>query len=284
MKYAILGAAGQLGANLTERLPGSARPLTRQEADLTQPETLKLALSAARPDVVFNCAAYNFVDRAENETAAAFAVNAFGVRDLALICRELNCVLVHFSTDYVFGLEDARRDPYSEDDAPGPVSVYGLSKLAGEYLTRAICPKHFIIRTCGLYGRKGRGGKGDNFVEKMVRLAQSTNPLRVVADQMCTPSYTADVAEAAVALVETKQYGLYHLTNADSCSWFDFAKTIFAIRGIQADLTPIRSHDFKALARRPSYSVLAMGAYKRLGLKPPRSWRDALAAYLTHDL
>ena len=173
MQYALLGATGQLAADLRERLAGLVVRLSRQEADLTQPESLRAALTAARPAVVFNCGAYNFVDRAETEPSSAFAVNAFGVRDLAIICRQLNCVLVHFSTDYVFGLDPDRRYPYLETDAPGPASVYGLSKLTGEYFARSICPKHFVIRTCGLYGRKGSGGKGDNFVEKMLRFAKA---------------------------------------------------------------------------------------------------------------
>ena len=142
----------------------------------------------AAPDVVVNCAAYNFVDKAESEPDAAFAVNAWGVRDLARVCRDLDCVLVHFSTDYVFGLDSGRARPYAETDAPGPVSVYGLSKLAGEYLVRALCPRHFVIRTCGLYGVWGSGGKGGNFVETMLRVAGQGKPLRVVDDQICTPS------------------------------------------------------------------------------------------------
>src|SRR5262249_13541175 len=152
VRYAVLGAAGQLGRDLGPRLAGDVVALTRVEADLTRPDTLRAALAGARPDVVVNCAAYNFVGKAESEPAAAFAVNAWGVRDLALICRDLGCALVHFSSDYVFGLDEARQTPRAETDAPGPVGVYGLSKLAGEYLVRAICPRHFVLRTCGLYG------------------------------------------------------------------------------------------------------------------------------------
>src|SRR5262245_6582648 len=131
MRFAVLGSAGQLGRDLCPRLPGDVVPLTRAEADLTRPDALQLALAAARPDVVVNCAAYNFVDKAEGEPEAAFAVNAWGVRHLAVTCRDLGVLLVHFSTDYVFGLEQ-RTTPYEPADAPGPVSVYGLSKLAGE--------------------------------------------------------------------------------------------------------------------------------------------------------
>src|SRR3954453_23472525 len=216
MRYAVLGAAGQLGRELCHCLPGAVAALTRARADLTRPDTSRAARDEARPDVVFNCAAYNFVDRAESEPAAAFAVNAWGVRDLALLCRDLGCALVHFSTDYVFGLDESRQTPWDEADAPGPVSVYGLSKLAGEYLVRSLSPRHFVLRTCGLYGVWGSGGKGGNFVETMLRVAGQGKPLRVVADQRCTPSYTVDVAEATAALIGTERYGLYHLTNAGS--------------------------------------------------------------------
>jgi dTDP-4-dehydrorhamnose reductase len=280
MKYAILGAAGQLGRDLCPRLGGEVHPLTRAQADLTRPETLHATLTALRPDVVINCAAYNFVDKAETEPEAAFAVNAWGVRALAALCRELDCVLAHFSTDYVFGLDEARRAPYAEADAPGPVSVYGLSKLAGEYLVRALCPKHFVLRTCGLYGVWGSGGKGGNFVETMLRLAGQGKPLRVVADQVCTPSYTVDVAAATAALVQTNHYGLYHLTNAGSCSWHEFAQTIFELEGVPANLSAITSREYGAPARRPAYSVLAVPAFEALGLPLLRPWRAALAAYL----
>src|SRR5262249_37279111 len=190
---AVLGAAGQLGRDLCPLLPGEVLPVDRARADLTRPDTLRALLAEIRPDVVVNCAAYNLVDKAEAEPAAAFAVNTFGVRDLALLCQEHDCTLVHFSTDYVFGLAEARKAPWGEEDAPGPVSAYGASKLAGEYFVRAACACHVVLRTCGLYGVWGTGGKGTNFVETMLRLAGEGKPLRVVNDQTLTPSYTMDV-------------------------------------------------------------------------------------------
>src|SRR5205085_7588336 len=168
-------------------------------------------------------------DRAESGLSAAFQVNAYAVRELALACRDLGCTLVHFSTDYVYGLDAGRLEPYLESDRPGPVNVYGVSKLSGEFLVRANCPRHFIIRTCGLYGVWGIGGKGGNFVETMLRLAREGKPLRVVDDQECTPSYTVDIATATAALIATDRYGLYHLTNSGSCSWYDFARAIFGL-------------------------------------------------------
>jgi dTDP-4-dehydrorhamnose reductase len=285
VRYAVLGAAGQLGRDLCPRLPGEVialgRAATGGGADLTRPESLRAALEAARPDVVVNCAAYNFVDRAEAEPQEAFAVNAWGARELARLCHKRDWLLVHFSTDYVFGLDEARRRPWAEGDAPGPVSVYGLSKLAGEYLVRSTCPRHLVIRTCGLYGVWGQGGKGGNFVETMLRLAAQGKPLRVVDDQVCTPSYTVDVAGHTAALLAAGRPGLYHVTNAGACSWYEFAGAVFELAGVRADLSPTTSAAYGAPARRPAYSVLEGAALRGLGLAPPRPWREALAAYLS---
>jgi dTDP-4-dehydrorhamnose reductase len=280
VKYAVLGAAGQLGRDLCSRLPDEVVPLTRAEADLTQRGALGKLLDGLRPDVVINCAAYNFVDRAEDEPDAAFAVNAWAVRELAVACDELGAVLVHFSTDHVFGLDATRHTPYAEDDAPGPVSVYGLSKLSGEYLLRTLCPQHIVVRTCGLYGAWGSGGKGGNFVETMLRLTRELRSVRVVSDQVCTPTYTADLAAAVVSLLKMGTYGLYHVTNAGACSWHEFARTIFELEKLDVDLTAISSAAFGAKARRPAYSVLDAAAHRKLGLPALRPWQEALAAYL----
>lgn len=280
MKTAILGAGGQLGQDLCRTLPGEIVPLGRPDVDLTRPESLVAALVPHRPNIVINCAAYNFVDRAEDEPREAFEVNALGVRALALVCRDLGSVLVHFSTDHVFGLDVARRVPYAETATPGPVSVYGGSKLAGEHFVQSVCPRHFVIRTCGLYGSRGQGGKGGNFVEAILKRAKSGAPLRVVNDQECTPTATADLCTAVGALIGTDAYGLYHLTNSGSCSWFEFANAIAAAAGLTASITPIASSEYGARARRPHYSVLDCAKYAELGLPRLRPWREALQAYL----
>jgi dTDP-4-dehydrorhamnose reductase len=230
--------------------------------------------------VVVNCAAYNFVDRAEAEPAAAFTVNAWAVRDLARFCAQRDCILVHFSTDYVFGLDAERTTPWREDDPPGPISVYGLSKLAGEYLARAYCPRHVVVRTCGLYGVWGSGGKGGNFVETILRLAREGKPLRVVADQTCTPSATADVADAVVGLLGTGRLGLFHLTNAGACSWHELARTILELSGARANLSAITSAEFGSAARRPRYSVLSNAVAQAAGAPTLRPWQEALTDYL----
>ena len=281
MKIAVLGAQGQLGRDLGPRLAGQVLPLTRADIDLAIPDSIAAAIDAIRPAIFVNCAAYNFVDLAETEPAAAFAVNAWGVRALANACREANCKLVHFSTDYVFGLDASRTDPFSESDAPGPVSVYGLSKLAGEYFVRGADPRNLVIRTCGLYGAWGSGGKGGNFVETMLKLARQGKPLNVVNDQRCTPSYTVDVAEAAAALIRSDAGGLFHATNGSSCTWYEFAAEIFRQAKLTVDLKPIPSADYPKPARRPPYSVLSCAAVVKAGIAAPRPWPEALSAYLT---
>ena len=276
MRIAVLGAAGQLGRDLCSRLPAEVVPLTRADADLSRPADLRRLLDAVRPVVVVNCAAYNFVDRAESEPEAAFAVNTWAVRELALVCRDQGSLLVHFSTDHVFSLDGSRRHPWREEDAPGPISVYGLSKLSGEYLVRGLCPRHLVIRTCGLYGQRGGGGKGGNFVLTMLRLAEQGKPLRVVADQVCTPTATADLADAVTSLITSGAAGLFHLTNAGACSWYEFARAIFQTAGVKADVTPITTAEFGAAARRPAYSVLD----NNKAMSPLRPWQEALAIYL----
>ena len=279
MRFAILGAAGQLGSDICERLGDEAIPATRADVDLAKPTGIAAWLDSVRPDIVINCAAYNFVDRAESEPDAAFAVNAWGVRALADACQHRGLFLVHISTDYVFGLDDQRTTPYTEADAPGPVSIYALSKLAGEHLVRALCRRHLVIRTCGLFG-KHCGAKG-NFVQTMLRLGAQGKTLRVVDDQICTPTSTADLAAATVALCRSGTSGLIHYTNAGSATWCQFARAIFELSDMRVDLQAITSEQFGAAARRPKYSVLALDRYRSLGLPEPRPWREALADYLT---
>lgn len=280
MKIAVLGSQGQLGRDLVPRLPGEVVPLTRADIDLANPETIAPAVDRLRPAVFVNCAAYNFVDRAESEQEEAFAANAWGLRELARACRVAGAKLVHVSTDYVFGLDADRTDPLTEADSPGPVSVYGLSKLCGEYVVRAADPRNLVVRTCGLYGVWGSGGKGGNFVETMLRVAGQGKPLRVVADQRCTPTYTADLAAAVVELVRRDAAGVVHATNAGDCSWHEFAAEIFSQTDTPADLTAIPTSQYQTAARRPAYSVLGSVRLPELGVAPLRPWRDALAAYL----
>ncbi len=279
MRIAVLGSLGQLGRDLVPRLPGEVFALTRADIDLSVPGSIAGRLAELKPDIVVNCAAHNLVDKAEAEPDLAWRVNAGGVRDLARAAATVGARFVHFSTDYVFGLDAGRASPWSETDAPGPVSIYGASKLAGEYLALAANPRTLVIRTCGLYGVHGTGGKGGNFVETMLRLAGQGKPVKVVDDQHCTPTATADLAEATVKLLSTGATGLFHITNAGATTWFELAREIFRQSQLSVDLTPISSEQFNAPARRPGFSVLDCGKLARVGIEL-RDWPEALAGYL----
>lgn len=282
-RIAVLGASGQLGAELVRCLGSRAIPLRHQHIELTDFGSVQQALKQAAPDAVINTAAYNWVDKAEDEPLVAYSANALGPRNVALVCAEMQIPLIHVSTDYVFGQETREGDaasvaPYREVDAPGPVSAYGISKLAGEYFVRSTAPRHFVVRTCGLYGTAETVGKG-NFVKTMLRLGQERGHVRVVADQHCTPTSTADLAPALLKLLGSEQYGLYHLTNSGATTWCDLARTIFELAELKVRVEPITTGEFAAKAQRPAYSVLNCTKSKSLGIDMP-PWQDAVSRYI----
>jgi dTDP-4-dehydrorhamnose reductase len=282
MRHAvIIGSNGQLGTDLTPALADfTVTGLTHADLDVTDGERARDVLTRLAPDVVINTSAYHKVDVCEDEPGASFAVNATGAYGLARLAAELDFTLVHFSSDYVFsGFEGT---PRRETDLPAPISVYGASKLAGETLARAYAPRHYVIRTTGLYGVAGASGKGGNFVETMLRLGKA-GPVRVVDDQVMTPTATADLAAAVAALLRRERevpYGLYHITSGGQCSWHHFAKTIFELAGLTVELTPITTAESGSKARRPAFSVLDHGKWMAAGFAELRPWPEALADYL----
>jgi dTDP-4-dehydrorhamnose reductase len=279
MRIAVIGAFGQLGSDLVPLLGDRALPLGHADVELTDPASIAAALETRQPTHVINCAAYNLVDRAEDEPEAAFRVNAFGTRNLAQWCAARDVVLMHVSTDYVFGLGDHAGRPWTEIDATIPVSSYGASKLAGETFVRAICPRHLIVRTCGLYGHRAARGKG-NFVETMLRLGAERAELKIVGDQYCTPTSTADLAVALTDLIQSHEWGVYHATNSGGCSWHQFATEIFRLANLPTRAIPISAAQYGAKARRPDYSVLDCSRLHAVRNKPMPPWEDALAGYL----
>lgn len=282
MKILLIGANGQLGSDLVKALQPAHElsPLTHAEVEVTDPQSVEAVLHKHQPDLVMNMAAFHKVDACEEQVELAFAVNAYGARNLALACKAHNAALLHMSTDYVFGGDAARATPYLETDAPAPINAYGISKLAGEYFVRYLLRRHFIVRVTGLYGIAGSSGKGGNFVELMLRLAKEGKPIRVVDDQRLTPTYTVDVAKQIAALIETKHYGLYHATNQGDCTWYEFAAEIFRQSGLAPNLSKARTGDFGEKATRPAYSALENKALQAIGLDRMRPWQEALAAYL----
>jgi dTDP-4-dehydrorhamnose reductase len=277
MRSVIVGSGGQLGMEFCARLP-DAVACPRHMLDLAEAGSVRQKLIALAPELVLNCAAYNAVDDAERDFAGAFAVNAFGVAGLARACHELGATLVHFSTNYVFGRDEARRQPYREADAPGPQGVYAVSKLAGEELVRAYCPAHFIIRVCGLFGTRTRGGQPANFIQRMAARARRGEPVRVVNDQVCTPTPVWDVAAATLRLLETQAYGLYHFTSAGECTWHEFAQAALRQQGLDVAVEPVSTRQLAAPASRPAYSVLDCTAYDRFGFGPRATWQESLRA------
>ncbi len=277
----VIGATGQLGSDLVRTFdqPGELVALSTRDVDILDAERTRSILEALQPTCVINTAAYNLVDRAEDDGRSAFALNAVAVGTLAAVCQAAGARLVHFSTDYVF--DGAKRTPYLETDSPQPVSVYGESKLAGERLALERCERSVIFRVCGLFGLAGSLGKGKgNFVETMLRLAREGRPLRVVSDQVLCPSYTLDLARKVWKVLPKVAHPIYHLTNAGQVSWYEFARRALELAGLTADLTPVTAAEYGARARRPAYSVLAHAHLAALGEDDLRPWDAALPAYV----
>jgi dTDP-4-dehydrorhamnose reductase len=279
MRIALLGANGQLGRDLlTQLAEHELFPLTRDEVDVTDHAQARSVISTMKPDLVLNTTAYHRVDDCETHAELAYSINALAVLNLVRIVNDIDAVLVHFSTDYVF--DGKSESPYSEESIALPLSVYGNSKLAGEMLVRTMARKYFVIRTCGLYGHAGSRGKGGNFVETMLSKARNRDAIRVVNDQTLTPTSTLEVARQLSVLLPTTHYGLFHMTSEGACSWYEFAKAIFELSGITADLSPITSDLYRTPALRPRYSVLENARLKQLGLNQMHDWREGLSEYL----
>jgi dTDP-4-dehydrorhamnose reductase len=279
MRISILGANGQLGRDLANELAGhDVHCFSRDDFDVTDHVRARAVLAESRPDAVVNLTAYHRVDDCESQPELAYTVNTLAVLNLVRIANDLDATLLHVSTDYVF--DGASTTPYTESSDPLPLSVYGNSKLAGEYVVRSAARKYFLIRTCGLYGHAGSRGKGGNFVETMLKKARGGERIQVVNDQTVTPTSTADLARQMAVLLPTSHYGLFHMTNEGGCSWYEFAAAIFEIAGISADLQPSTTELYKSPALRPRYSVLENKRLKDLGLNRMLHWRAALTEYL----
>jgi len=278
-----MGAGGQLAQDFIRAVAENSIgdeifPLTHQQLDIRDAKQLKLCVEQARPDCIVNTAAFHKVDLCEDEPENAFAVNQQGVLNVARAAQQSRAVLVQFSTDYVF--DGTKRSPYVESDEPRPLSVYGRSRLAGEQAVQRTCERYLIVRTCGLYGRAGSQSKAGNFVETMLRLGESVRPVKVVEDQVCTPTSTFDLAHHLVALIRGGAHGLFHMTNAGKCSWFEFAREIFRLAKVDAKVTPCTTAEFAAKAARPAYSVLDNREFRAAGFKDFGPWQEALAHYI----
>jgi dTDP-4-dehydrorhamnose reductase len=282
MRILLLGSQGQLARDLVISLRNHELLLrSHQELEIRDNDAVEQTLAQLQPDCIINTAAYHRVDECEDRPELAFAVNASGSYNLARSAQKIGASLVHFSTDYVF--DGTKRIPYTEADRPNPLSVYGMSKWTGERLISQYCEKHYIVRTCGLYGAGGSASKGGNFVRSILRAAENGKPLRVVPDQIVTPTNTADLASKVARLLEHQVYGTYHMTNTGECSWFDFAKEALRLAGINVEITPLTTQEYGAKAKRPAYSVLDNARMGALGIAEFRPWQAALADFLTQE-
>ena len=285
MYVALIGASGQLGSDLLPRLQAAGHdvvPLRHADIEITDGTKVAAGLNPLPLDLVINAAAYNLVDRAEDEPDVAYSVNALGPRNLARLCEAQGWRLLHLSTDYVFGdAPEPPARPWTESDVPQPSGGYAISKLAGEHFVQAECSRHFVVRTCGLYGLAALRGAGKgNFVETMLRLGRQRKQLRIVDDQRCTPTATADLADALVQLIQTDAFGLYHATNSGSLTWCEFAREILRLAKLEVEVTPITTVEFGAKAHRPAFSVLDGRKLASVIGGPLPDWHEALARYL----
>ncbi|WP_067624422.1 dTDP-4-dehydrorhamnose reductase [Alicyclobacillus acidiphilus] len=279
----ITGANGGLGQELTrllhERDDMQILALTKAELDITDFNAVVDVVTRFQPDVVINAAAYTRVDDAETHRSDAFAVNERGAKNLAMACDRIGAKLCHISTDYVFGGGHATV-PYVESDPILPLGVYGESKAAGERAVLNHCEKSFIIRTAWLYSAFGA-----NFVRTMIRAGSTVGDegLRVVNDQIGSPTWTRDLSQFILALIETDRYGVYHGCNVGACSWYEFAVAIFREVEMDVKVTPVTTEEFPRPAKRPSFSALESRAIPANGFSSFRSWQDALSDFvLTH--
>jgi dTDP-4-dehydrorhamnose reductase len=275
VKLLATGSHGLLGTNILPILERSFTviPYDIEEWDITDRGAGDRVIEEISPQVILNLAAYTNVDDCEDCLSLADRVNAEGAGIIASLCKEHNIKLIHISTDYVF---DGEKDsPYTEDDTPNPASVYGFSKLSGEQKVLANCPDATIIRTQWLYGHGGI-----NFISKITKIARENGKAEVVNDQAGCPTYAKDLAEPIRLLIEKKKSGIYHVANAGSCTWFDFAREIFSNLHIDATLKPITSQQLNRKAKRPRYSVFdCMKLFRETG-HLMRSWQEALREYL----
>jgi dTDP-4-dehydrorhamnose reductase len=281
-RVAVIGANGQLGLDVCQAFASAGydvAALNHAELEVADRAAVDAVLTPLAPAVIVNTAAMHNVDACEADPARAFAVNGIGARNIAQAATALGAVVVHVSTDYVF--DGATRRPYVEEDAPRPLNVYGITKLAGEYAVRVAGPRHAVVRSSGLYGTGACRAKGGlNFVRLMLKLARERGEVRVVTDEMVTPTYTRDLAAQLVPIAEGTLGGVVHATCQGACSWNEFAAAIFELAGQPVRLLAATSADFPAKVPRPTYSVLDNARLRAAGVDRMPPWRESLRRYL----
>ena len=276
MKVLVTGANGQLGYDVIKRLDSEDIEYLgtdRESLDITNEEQVKRVISDYNPDAVIHCAAYTAVDKAEDEKELCYSINVLGTKYVAEACKEINAKMVYISTDYVFDGEGDK--PFEVTDKPNPINYYGQTKYEGEVEVQKILDKYFVVRISWVFGRNG-----NNFVKTMLRLGKERDEISVVADQIGSPTYTADLAKLLVEMVKTDKYGVYHATNEGYCSWYEFACEIFKQAGIDVRVNPIKTEEYPTRAKRPKNSRLSKETLLNNGFKRFAPWTNAFLSFI----
>lgn len=280
MKVLVTGVKGQLGYDVMAELAKrniEAIGVDIDEMDITDKISVEKVIGEAAPDVVVHCAAYTAVDAAEDNEALCRRVNAGGTRNIAEVCKKLDCKMVYISTDYVFDGQGTR--PWEPDDERHPLNVYGQTKYEGELAVQENLSKYFIVRIAWVFGKNGK-----NFVKTMLKLAETHDKLTVVNDQFGSPTYTYDLARLLVDMIQTDKYGIYHATNEGTCTWYEFACEIFRQAGVKIEVTPVPASEYPTKAKRPENSRLDKSKLTENGFERLPSWQDALRRYIKEIL
>ncbi|MGC9079500.1 MAG: dTDP-4-dehydrorhamnose reductase [Nanopusillaceae archaeon] len=280
MKIAVIGT-GQLGSDIIEEFKKNENfkviPLSHQDLDITIESNLK-KLEEIKPDIIINTAGYTDVDKAEDDIENAFRVNSYGALYIAKLSNKINALNIYISTDFVF--DGNKNSPYTEEDKPNPINIYGISKYLGEIFTQNYSKRYYIIRVASLYGKYGSKQKGGNFVDKIINKAKNNEEIKVVDDIVMSPTYTKDVANMLEKIIEIRpDYGVYHCVNEGYTSWYNLAKKILEYLNIDKEIIPIKSDDLNLRAKRPKFSALENSRLHSLGLRMP-NWEDGLYRYL----
>ncbi|MCI5883715.1 MAG: dTDP-4-dehydrorhamnose reductase [Eubacterium sp.] len=277
MKVLVTGVKGQLGYDVVRELQSrghEAIGVDIEEMDITDETAVSRVMEETAPEAVIHCSAFTAVDRAEEEQELCYKVNVQGTENIAKMCQKLGCKMLYLSTDYIFSGEGQR--PWEPEDTPSPLNAYGQSKYQGEVALRQYVDKYFIVRISWVFGING-----NNFIKTMLRLGKENGAVKVVDDQIGSPTYTFDLAKLLVDMIETEQYGAYHATNEGICSWYEFAKEIFQEANMkEVTVTPVSSEEFPVKAKRPKNSRMSKEKLVQNGFSLLPSWQDAVKRYI----
>lgn len=276
MKVLVTGVKGQLGYDVVKDLEKRGHQpigVDRDEMDLMDNEAIRTFIMNLKPEAIIHCAAYTAVDKAEEEVETCYQINAESVKVISECAKELDVKLIYISTDYVF--DGTKEGEYVETDLPNPINVYGASKLKGEQYVQTLLEKYYIVRISWVFGVNG-----NNFIKTMRRLGSERDELNIINDQVGSPTYTADLAPLLVDMMETDKYGIYHATNEETCSWYEFANEIFKQSGIEVKTNPITTDQYPTAAKRPMNSRMSKTKLKANGFNLLPTWQEALAHYL----